>query len=186
MSERVDVLVLYYSVHGNTEAMARQVARGVDEVPEAAAVLRTVPRVSATTEQRDPPVPDRGAPYAEADDLRRCGASVIYGTVRLIERDNETALAWAREPWACVIFNICVEHSESGLRKARRAFRALIDRAITFGGSYYLTYHKFARRDQVEACHPRLAGVLQAKRRLDPKLRFQSDWWHHHDQMLGS
>ena len=119
-----------------------------------------------------------------ADDLRSGGASVIYGTVRLIERDFESALAWAWKPWACVIFNICVEHSKSGLRKARRTFRALIDRAIRFGGSYYLTYHKFARPDQVKSCHPNLARVLVTKRRFDPRLRFQSNWWIHHDQLL--
>jgi len=132
-------------------------------------------------------VPRSGLPAflaAAADDLRRCKASVIYGTVRLIERDDETNLAWAREPWACVIFNICVEHSGAGLRDARHTFRTLIDRGIAFGGSYYLTYHKFARRDQVEACHPRLAEVLRTKRSLDPGLRFQSDWWLHHDRLL--
>lgn len=122
---------------------------------------------------------------AAAGDLRRSGASVIYGTVRLIERDAESFLAWAREPWACVIFNLCVEHSDEGLHQARRIFRQLIDRAIECGGSYYLTYHSFARRDQVEAAHPRVRAFLCAKRRLDPGLRFQSTWWRHYDRMFA-
>ena len=121
-----------------------------------------------------------------AEGLRRWGASVIYGTVRLIERDEESFLAWARERWACVVFNICVRHSQAGLRKARRTFRGLIDRALELGGSYYLTYHRFARRDQVEAAHPRIREFLAAKRTYDPGLRFQSAWWHHHRGLLGS
>src|SRR5207249_10694063 len=34
-------------------------------------------------------------------DFRRHGVRLIYGTIRLIERDDESVLAWAREPWAC-------------------------------------------------------------------------------------
>ena len=52
---------------------------------------------------------------------------VIYGTVRLIERDDETFLAWAREPWACVIFNLHVTHTPAGIAAATDAFRRLID-----------------------------------------------------------
>ena len=43
---------------------------------------------------------------------------VIYGTVRLIERDEESFLAWAREPWACVIFNLHTVHTPEGIAKA--------------------------------------------------------------------
>ena len=43
---------------------------------------------------------------------------MIYGTVRLIERDDETVLAWAREPWACIIFNLHVDHTPAGDRTA--------------------------------------------------------------------
>ena len=119
------------------------------------------------------------------DDLWRLKASVIYGTVRLIERDSESALAWAREPWACVIFNLCVEHSPQGLAKAEAVFRQLIDRALEQGGSFYLTYHKFARRDQVEAAYPQFADFLKRKRAWDPAERFQGDWYRHHRAMFS-
>jgi hypothetical protein len=42
--------------------------------------------------------------------LRRRGVVVIYGTVRLIERDGESFLEWAREPYACVVFNLWYRH----------------------------------------------------------------------------
>jgi len=82
MIDETEILILFYSTHGATETMARQVARGVDEVPGAAATLRTVPRVSATVDERDPPVPDRGAPYAETADLRRCHGLVMGSPTR--------------------------------------------------------------------------------------------------------
>ena len=97
---------------------------------------------------------------------RRCGArraNVIYGTVRLIERDDETFLAWARERYACVIFNLHVDHTPAAIDAAAAAFRDLIDLGIAHGGSYYLTYHRWARRDQVERCYPQMRGVPRAE-----------------------
>ncbi len=119
-----------------------------------------------------------------AFELRAARADVIYGTVRLIRRDTQTFLAWAREDYACVIFNLHVEHSPAGTQAAAQIFRRLIDRAIERGGSYYLTYHRHARRDQVEACYPQMRAFLQLKRRWDPQLLLQSDWYRHQCRLL--
>jgi FAD/FMN-containing dehydrogenase len=112
--------------------------------------------------------------------LRSRRARVIYGTIRLIERDDESVPAWAREPWACIIVNLHVDHTPHGIAHAAEAFRALIDVAIAHGGSFYLTYHRFATREQLERCHPRLPEALRLKRRYDPSDVFQSDWYRHH------
>src|SRR3989441_990363 len=47
--------------------------------------------------------------------------ALIYGTVRLIERDDESFLAWAKQPYACGLFNLHVVPSPAGLdRKSTR------------------------------------------------------------------
>jgi FAD/FMN-containing dehydrogenase len=120
-----------------------------------------------------------------AADLREHRVDVVYGTVRLIERDDETLLAWAREPWACIVMNLHVEHTREGLEHSAEAFRRLIDLALARGGSYFLTYHRWARRDQVEAAHPRFRDFLAAKRDHDPDERFSSDWYRHNVRLLG-
>lgn len=120
-----------------------------------------------------------------AGELRARRANVIYGTVRMIERDDETFLAWAKERYACVIFNLHVEHTDSAIAAAAGAFRALIDLAIAQGGSYYLTYHRWARRDQVEACYPQFSEFLALKRRYDPDDAFQSTWYRHYRAMFA-
>ena len=112
-------------------------------------------------------------------DLRRRRANVIYGTIRLIERDDESFLAWAREPYACVIFNLHVLHTPEEIARSAEAFRGLIDLGLRQGGSYYLTYHRFATRRQVEACYPQFAEFLRLKRAYDPAELFQSDWYRH-------
>jgi NAD(P)H dehydrogenase (quinone) len=77
-----EILVLFYSRHGATAELARQVARGVETVPGARARLRTVPPVSPDTEASAPPVPADGPPYASADDLRDCDGLVMGSPTR--------------------------------------------------------------------------------------------------------
>ena len=67
-----EILVLYYSRGGSVARLARQLARGVEEVPGMQARLRTVPPVAAVTQQAAPPVPEDGAPYVQASDLDVC------------------------------------------------------------------------------------------------------------------
>lgn len=112
-------------------------------------------------------------------------ANVVYGTVRLIEPEAETFLRWAREDYACVIFNLLVEHSAEGVGRAKRQFRALIDRALDQDGCYYLTYHRWARKDQVERAYPQFRSFLGLKDRYDPDGLFTSEWHRHYVEMFG-
>ena len=120
-----------------------------------------------------------------ADLLRYGGVPVIYGTVRLIQRDDESFLAWAREDFACIIFNLHTEHTKDGLARSSAAFRELIDLALSFGGSYFLTYHRWARLDQVEGAHPKFEPFLKAKERHDPEHVFQSNWWRYYRDLFS-
>jgi hypothetical protein len=61
----------------------------------------------------------------------------------------------------------------------------MIERAIELRGSYFLTYHRWASREQVEACHPRIVEFLRLKRRHDPGEVFQSDWYRHCKHMFA-
>jgi len=121
---------------------------------------------------------------AAAEELRRSRADVVYGTVRLIERDTESFLAWATEPWACIVLNLHVDHTESGVARAADSFRRLIDLAVVRGGSYYLTYHWWATQAQLETCHPRFGEFLRLKRQYDPDELFQSEWYRHHRELF--
>ncbi|MCW2950106.1 MAG: hypothetical protein JWN41_1119 [Thermoleophilia bacterium] len=127
-------------------------------------------------------VPRRDLPAflrSAASVLRESDVEVLYGTVRLIERDDATTLRWAREPWACTIFNLLVEHTEHGTERAAEAFRQLIDAALDFGGSYYLTYHRWARAEQLVRAHPMIGEFVAAKQVWDPNGVFRSDWYDH-------
>lgn len=118
------------------------------------------------------------------EDFRKNNVELIYGTIRLIEKDEESFLPWAKQSYACTIFNLHTEHTPEGIARSAEALRRLIDMAARRNGTYYLTYHRYARRDQVLACYPQFPQFLQLKRKHDPAERFQSDWYRHYNTMF--
>ena len=77
-----DILVLYYSRDGATEALAREACHGADSVAGANTVLRTVPPVSATSEATADVVPDSGPPYASLEDFTSCSGLLLGSPTR--------------------------------------------------------------------------------------------------------
>lgn len=77
-----EILVLYYSRHGATAALARQVCRGIEAVPGMNARLRTVPPVSTGIGPAQAAVPPEGPPYVEPADLEECTGLVLGSPTR--------------------------------------------------------------------------------------------------------
>ncbi|MNQ87964.1 NAD(P)H dehydrogenase (quinone) [compost metagenome] len=75
------ILVLYYSRHGATADMARQIARGV-EMAGLEARLRTVPAISSECETVAPQIPAEGALYVSLDDLKNCAGLALGSPTR--------------------------------------------------------------------------------------------------------
>lgn len=115
--------------------------------------------------------------------LKRNGADVIYGTVRMIERDDESFLTWAKESYACIILNLHIDHDQISILRAKHSFRMLIDIAISMNGSFYLTYHRYATRKQLLNVYPQFKKFIEKKKHFDPNGKFRSNWFN---QMLLS
>ena len=77
-----EILILYYSRNGAVASLARQIARGVEEVDGMSARLRTVPPVATVTQTAAQPVPDDGAPYVVHDDLAECAGLILGSPTR--------------------------------------------------------------------------------------------------------
>ena len=118
-------------------------------------------------------------------DFRKNQTELIYGTVRLIERDDQSFLPWAKRSYACTIFNLHTVHSPAGLQRSADTFRRLINTAARRKGTYYLTYHRDATRGQLESGYPQFAEFLRRKKKYDPEERFQSDWYRHYRTMFA-
>ena len=113
-------------------------------------------------------------------ELLKAECALIYGTVRFIEQDRDSFLAWAKKRYACVIFTPHYPDGAAGVRKASDLYRRLAQAATKHGGSFYLTYNRFAGRNEMDAAYPQFADFLQLKRKYDATEVFQSDWYRHY------
>ena len=117
--------------------------------------------------------------------LRETGVEVIYGTIRAIRRDETSFLPWAREDFACVIFNLRTPHTAVGIERTHETFRKLTDASLDLGGGFYLTYHRAATAEQVARAYPRFREFLAMKEQHDPAGVFQSDWYRHYRRLFA-
>jgi FAD/FMN-containing dehydrogenase len=120
---------------------------------------------------------------AHADFLKH-KVDMTYGTIRLIEKDDTTFLAWADQPYVCIVCNLHVLHTDEGKREAAAHFQRILDVVIRHDGKFYLTYHRWATKRQVVASYPQFVEFLKLKRKYDPNDRFQSDWYRHYKKMF--
>ncbi len=130
---------------------------------------------------------DRLLDFMEAarEIFRKLRTEVIYGTIRAILRDTVSFLPWAKDDYACVVFNLRTPHTEDGVAVTAETFRALTDAGILLGGSFFLTYHRHATAGQVEACYPEFRKWLALKKLYDPAEIFTSDWYVHYRDAFG-
>jgi FAD/FMN-containing dehydrogenase len=118
------------------------------------------------------------------EDARRIllasGMPLVYGTVRFIEQDKDSYLAWAKKRYACVIFSPHCSGETQAFRKTGEVCRQLIRAATKRGGSFYLTYNRFATRDELASAYPQFQDFINLKKQYDPRETFQSDWYRYY------
>jgi FAD/FMN-containing dehydrogenase len=105
---------------------------------------------------------------------------LIYGTVRFIEQDRDSFLAWAKKRYACVIFTVHSSSEAHALGKMGEICRQLIRSGVKRSGSFYLTYNRFAAREELDSAYPQFGEFLVLKKKYDPMELFQSDWYRHY------
>lgn len=71
------ILIVFYSNHGSVARMAEEISLGVDSNSQCEAVLRSLPPVSAVSEQVESALPESGLPYAQTSDLEDCDGLLI-------------------------------------------------------------------------------------------------------------
>jgi NAD(P)H dehydrogenase (quinone) len=75
------VLVLYYSRHGSTARLAREIAKGVEAVG-VPCIIRTVAPVRLLDEPTAETIPSEGPPYVSAQDIESCSALALGSPTR--------------------------------------------------------------------------------------------------------
>ena len=111
----------------------------------------------------------------------------VEAVVRLIEKDDQTFLSWARRRSACVTIAQHLERAPAGIEQAAQRGRHLIDLALKRGGTFFPGYTRDATAQQMEAAFPMFRDFLTRKTQYDPDGRFQSEWYRHYrDAFAGA
>lgn len=76
------ILILFYSHNGSVDAMAQQMAHGVEKISGIEARIRTVPSVSPDTQATKESIPATGPLYCTEDDLRHCSGLLLGSPTR--------------------------------------------------------------------------------------------------------
>ena len=101
--------------------------------------------------------------------------NVMSSTVRYVAPDSTPVLAYApREPVFAIIQMSNVGLDSSSQAKTAEVTRQLVDAAIEFGGTYYLTYQLYPSATQLYRAYPRAGEAFERKRFYDPGEVFSS------------
>jgi FAD/FMN-containing dehydrogenase len=111
------------------------------------------------------------------DIIPSSGLEFLNVTLRYLEADQQSVLAYARERRIAAVMSFSQSVTPDGERKMLAMTEALIDRVIGLGGSFYLPYRLHARHDQVRAAYPRFDQFVERKKHYDPGLLFRNLMW---------
>jgi FAD/FMN-containing dehydrogenase len=124
------------------------------------------------------------APDRFGDFVRACKAVIpasyqqlLNITLRFVDTDRDSVLAYAREPRLAAVLLFSQEKTARAEADMARMTRALIDRVLDIGGTYYLPYRPHATLPQLTRGYPDAAGFAAAKRAADPDLLFRNAFW---------
>ena len=84
---------------------------------------------------------------------------------------------WATREWAGVEVRFGSKTTLGAAVAAAEVRRALLNAALSHGGSFPIRDLRDATRGQLETCFPTVSAFLADKRRGDPAERLQNDWY---------
>ena len=104
--------------------------------------------------------------------------NVLSSTVRYVAPNATPVLAYAPFKAAFAIIQMSnVRLSEDGQRRAEAVTRKLVDAALDYGGTYYLTYQLYPTAEQLHRAYPNAGHAFERKRFYDPDEVFSNQFY---------
>lgn len=130
--------------------------------------------------------PDRFRDFVRAcqDVIPASYQQLLNITLRYVAADRDSVLAYAPESRLASVLLFSQEKTMRGEADMARMTRALIERVLEIGGTYYLPYRPHASLEQLRRGYPRAAEFASRKRELDPGLLFRNQLWDRYFSQL--
>lgn len=106
--------------------------------------------------------------------FREHDANIINVSIRHAHADPGTLLAWARQEVFAFVVYYKQAVSDEERAKVGEWTRAMIDTALSVGGSYYLPYQIHATPAQFHRAYPRADEYFAVKAAVDPTGKFRN------------
>lgn len=128
--------------------------------------------------------PDRFADFIDACQqvIPASYQEMMNITLRYVRADTESVLSYAPGPRIACVMLFSQEMTERAEADQARMTRALIERVLEIGGTYYLPYRPHATIAQLRRGYARVGDFVRAKREMDSGLVFRNGFW---DTYLG-
>lgn len=102
---------------------------------------------------------------------------VLFALIRLPEDPISVILTTVPIFFAVVLY-FNQKQTDTERKQIKLWTRHMIDVVLRLGDTYYLTYQRYATRQQLVRAYPRIDDFFQSKQRWDPHSLFENDWYN--------
>lgn len=104
-------------------------------------------------------------------------ADLLNLTVRDLKKDRDSFLNYADQDLFALVMLFHEGRDDKSDQKMEAMTQELIQAALNLGGRYYLPYRLHATRDQFKAAYPQSTRFFALKKKYDPYLLFQNEFY---------
>ena len=112
--------------------------------------------------------------------LRNQKINLLGVTVRYVPKNDDTFLTYGKKEAFSIVVYSNQNLSSSGMKKAEKMTRSLVDLALENGGIYYLTYQKFYTKNQMKSAYPEIDKFFAKKLEYDPTELFINKFYSYY------
>jgi FAD/FMN-containing dehydrogenase len=109
--------------------------------------------------------------------VKKNDANLLNVTIRIVEKDTDTALPYAKENMFAFVLYFNQKFNEKDSEKLRKTTVDLIDVATSAGGTYYLPYQLYYTPEQMRKAYPEADSFFATKKKYDPQGLFSNKWY---------
>lgn len=109
--------------------------------------------------------------------VRANQVNLINVTLRLVPRDNITALPYASRDMVALVLYVIEQRQPDAQARLQEATLRLIELSAAGDGTFYLPYRLDYGMPQLRAAYPLIDEFFAAKRRHDPEERFRNHFY---------
>ncbi len=131
--------------------------------------------------------PDRIPQFVDGlrEVVRRNHANLLNVTIRIVHKDDITALAYARQDSFGFVLYFNQRFNDAESKILQQTTTELVDLALSCGGTFYLPYQLFYSPQQLRQSYPGIGEFFAAKRKWDPEERFSNKFYEKYGKATG-